>query len=58
MQNYLVINAEGVVENVVVYNPPSMWMPEDGFTAEPAPPGVWIGWRKLPNGSFEAPPEE
>lgn len=57
MTRQLVIDATGLVVNVVVMNGNGDWSPPDGCTAEPEQPGVGTGWTKRQDGSFLPPPD-
>lgn len=56
MARMLVIDATGVVVNVVVAENGSQWVPPDGLTAQPAPDGVGIGWRRRDGGTWQPEP--
>jgi hypothetical protein len=52
--NYLLIDADGLVVNVIVINDGTPFSPPSGHTVEPVSQGVWIGWQRV-NGVWVAP---
>ena len=53
-QNYLVIDANSVVINVIVWDGVSAYDIES-CTLEPQADGVWIGWRRDDAGMWQPP---
>lgn len=45
--NYLLINAEGVVDNVIVVDAADDFRPPAGSACEPQVGAVWVGWRRI-----------
>lgn len=54
---YVLVDGEGRVENVVLWDGQSEWTPPPGMSAAEAPSGVGIGWR-LEDGEWLAPVED
>lgn len=46
MERMLVVDATGLVVNVVVIGSGSAWTAPHGASVEPAPDGIGIGWRR------------
>jgi hypothetical protein len=46
MMRYALIDATGLVVNVVLWDGLAEWAAPDGLTLEPAPDHVGPGWRK------------
>lgn len=53
---YLVIDAIGVVANIIVIDDATSFDVPDGYSIEPQTGAVWIGWRRV-DGVWQAPAE-
>jgi hypothetical protein len=53
---YLIIDADGVVRNATVGEPPSLPVGWAAVSSADAPEGAWIGWTRV-DGVLVAPPD-
>ena len=40
---YIIVNADGLITNIVEYDGEAEWSPGDGLTVEPVPKGAEVG---------------
>ncbi len=55
---YLIINPDGVVENVIMYDPACQLLLPEGFELVPHTGQAWTSWTRNEDGSFTPPPAE
>ena len=55
--SYLLIDAGGIVVNVIVVDAASAYTPPAGYAIEPRTGAEWIGWRRL-DGTWTPPDDQ